>query len=219
MGPQSWNDLVSYHESTRDPASPHLQSQGFTRASAYRDASPNSYSLIITTFFIPLVTRAPASLLIRPQNANNGREQFRRSLGSYQDHRRLTCSRKSDRQSRFRRGESCVSAIGQGGRERHNGGWQRCRSDETGQSGIQSCSERFEGKEKKRCRTWIDGCVPKILVSGCQLLDLVSTPTCRFSSPMQSELIAVRVFGRRYRQVVRGWEASIRGPDRHADRR
>jgi hypothetical protein len=29
----------------------------------------------------------------------------------------------------------------------------------------------------------------------------------------------IRVFGRRYRQVVRGWEASIRGPDRHADRR
>jgi len=28
-----------------------------------------------------------------------------------------------------------------------------------------------------------------------------------------------RVFGRRYRQVVRGWEASIKGPDRHADRR
>jgi len=26
-----------------------------------------------------------------------------------------------------------------------------------------------------------------------------------------------RVFGRRYRQVVRGWEASIKGPDRHAD--
>lgn len=27
------------------------------------------------------------------------------------------------------------------------------------------------------------------------------------------------VFGRRYRQVVKGWEASVRGPDRASDRR
>ena len=30
---------------------------------------------------------------------------------------------------------------------------------------------------------------------------------------------ACRVFGRRYRQVVKGWEASVRGPDRAANRR
>lgn len=32
-------------------------------------------------------------------------------------------------------------------------------------------------------------------------------------------MLMTRVFGRRYRQVVKGWEASMRGPAKVADRR
>ena len=142
----------------------------------------------------------------RPQNSSDGIILIRRPLG----HRspRPRNSRYHLPNQTAQRPSPCAHRINV-----DRAGAQRRRVDQYRSTWGASRCAWDAGQAAKGRGSGCDCCVSEVLLSRCELLDLVS------STIFQGHALKDRVFGRRYRQVVRGWERSVRGPDSAGFRR